>query len=123
MLAVLLMASTSTTSLAQSRYRYSEREVRGIGFRNGLQFGIREGRSDRRMGKKFDFKRTRAYRDGKWGYRDDYRHDGNYKDGFREGFAAGYREGYDGFGRFDRLDDDRRDRYDRRDDWRDRRDY
>lgn len=88
------------------RYRYSEHEVRRIGWRNGYELGIREGRRDWRQGFRFDYKRSRAYRDGRIGYRDEYRHDGNYKDGFRDGFEAGYREGYNGRrndnGRYDR---------------------
>ena len=108
--AAVLIAMTTVSASAQYRYRLSEREVRSIGYRNGFQFGLREGRLDRRGGNKFDFKRCRAYKDGKWGYRDDYRHDGNYRDGFRDGFEAGYRDGFRSFRGSDRRDDDRRDR-------------
>jgi hypothetical protein len=119
--ASLLIALGTVSASAQYRYRLSEREVRSIGYRNGFQFGLREGRLDRRYGNRFDFKRCRAYKDGKWGYRDDYRHDGNYRDGFREGFESGYRDGFRSFRGYDRRDDDRRDRDDN--DWwrRDRR--
>ncbi len=120
--ATILMTISTVSASAQYRYRLSEREVREIGYRNGYQYGIREGREDRRMGQRLDFKRSRTYRDGRYGYRDDYRHDGNYRDGFRDGFSAGYRQGYNnsgGWGRRDR-DDDRWDRRD--DDWRRRND-
>src|SRR5215475_11987391 len=123
--ATLLIGLTTVSASAQYRYRISEREVRSIGYRNGFQFGLREGRFDRRNGNRFDFKRCRAYRDGKWGYRDDYRNDGKYRDGFRDGFEAGYRDGYRsfrGWGGWDHNDDDRRDRDRDRDrddnDWR-----
>jgi len=114
--AILLIGLTTVSASAQYRYRISEREVRSIGYRNGFQFGLRDGRYDRRNGNRFDFKRCRAYRDGKYGYRDDYRHDGNYRDGFRDGFEAGYRDGYRSFRGWDRHDDDRRDRDRDRDD-------
>jgi hypothetical protein len=121
--ATLLIALTTMSASAQYRYHFSEREVRSIGYRNGFQFGLRDGRFDRRGGNKFDFKRCRPYKDGKYGYRNEYRHDGNYRDGFREGFEAGYRDGYKSFRGYDRRDrdDDRRDRDDN--DWwrRDRR--
>ena len=115
--AALLLAMTTVSASAQYRYRLSEREVRSIGYRNGFQFGLRDGRLDRRNGDKFDFKRCRAYKDGKWGYRDDFRHDGNYRDGFRDGFEDGYRDGFRSLRRDDRHDDDRRDRDRDDNDW------
>jgi hypothetical protein len=121
--ATLLIALTTVSASAQYRYRFSEREVRSIGYRNGFQFGLRDGRLDRRSGNKFDFKHCRAYKDGKYGYRNEYHHDGNYRDGFRDGFEDGYRDGFKSFRGYDRRDrdDDRRDRDDN--DWwrRDRR--
>lgn len=103
MVAMLLLGSALSVSAQDWRndrygrhYRYSEREVRQIGRRNGYELGLREGQRDYRQGFRFDYKHNRAYKDGKIGYRDEYHHDGNYKDGFREGFEAGYREGYNG---------------------------
>lgn len=109
--AALLTTITTMNASAQSRYRYSEREVREIAYRNGFRFGVREGRYDRQSGDKFDFKRSRAYKNGKYEYRDEYRHEGDYKDSFREGFANGYKEGFNGLRGFGRRDDDRSDRY------------
>lgn len=127
MATLLVMLATSLPALAQ---RYSEREIFQLGRRNGYDYGMRDGRSDRQEGRRYDPKRNRAYKDGKWGYREEYRHDGNYRDGFRDGFLAGYDAAYNGRGgrgnrrdddwdRRDRRDDDwdRRDRRDRDDDW------
>jgi flagellar biosynthesis/type III secretory pathway protein FliH len=118
--AALIAAIVTVSASADNRYRISEREAREIGYRKGYQYGVREGRYDRRMRNKFDYKRNRAYKDGKYGYRDEYRHDGNYRDGFRQGFANGYREGYSRNGGWYRWEDDRWDRRD--DDWRRRND-
>ncbi len=118
---LLLMMLATISASAQYRYRLSERQVREIGYRNGYQYGIREGRFESRSGRRFDPKDCRAYRDGRWGYRDEYHHDGNYRDGFRNGFLAGYREGFNGGGGYWGRDNDRWDRNDRwgrrDDDW------
>ncbi|MCI0660249.1 MAG: hypothetical protein L0220_04175 [Acidobacteria bacterium] len=113
--AALLIAMTTVSASAQYRYRISEREDRSIAYRNGFQFGLREGRFDRRNGNRFDFKQCHAYKDGRIGYRNDYRHDGNYRDGFRDGFESGYRDGFRSFRGSDRRDDNRHDRDDN--DW------
>jgi len=116
MTAVMVAAIASLSVLADHR-RYSENEIYDLAQRNGYQYGVREGRYDARGGHRFDPKKNRAYKDGKYGYRDDYRHDGTYRDGFRNGFLAGYEDGYNGNGSRRRDDDyDRRDRRDRRND-------
>jgi hypothetical protein len=123
---VFLVALTTIDASAQFRDRFDrfdKDDARRIGYRNGYQFGIREGRQDRRSRDRFDPKDSRAYKDGKYGYRDEYRHSGDYRDGFRNGFLAGYREGYNNMGGWGRRDDDwwdrddDRRRRDRDDDW------
>ena len=120
--AALMMAIISLPALADN-FRYSEREVWRIAQRNAYEFGLREGRLDRREGRRFDPKRLRAYKEGRMGYRDEYHHDESYREGFRNGFVAGYEDGYNGNG-FRRRDDfyDRRDSRDDIYDRRDRRD-
>jgi hypothetical protein len=127
-LLTMTMAAALTTAIAavsgladHPTRRYSEREIYELARRNGYEYGLKEGRYDRRGNHRFDYKRNRAWKDGKYGYRDEYRHDGTYKEGFRDGFVAGYEDGYNGsgYGRRDRRRDDdydygRRDR--RRDD-------
>jgi hypothetical protein len=113
--AALLTAIAGLSVLADDR-RYSENEIYNLAQRNGYQYGVREGRFDCRNSKRFDPKRTRAYRDGRYGYRDDYRHDGTYRDGFRNGFLAGYEDGYNDNGGRRRRDDDYDNRRNRRDD-------
>ena len=93
MATLLVMLATSLPALAQ---RYSEREIFQLGRRNGYDYGLRDGRSDRQDGRRYDPKRNRAYKDGKWGYREEYRHDGTYRDGFRDGFLAGYDAAFNG---------------------------
>jgi hypothetical protein len=111
-----LTAATLPAAASQYYYRYSEREVREIGARNGYELGLRQGRRDARQGYRLDYKRDPDYKYGMVGYRPEYRHDGNYKKGFRDGFEAGYRNGYHNV---------RNRRNDRWDDWRrgDGRDY
>jgi hypothetical protein len=113
LMASLMMAVAAVGASAQDWRRYSERDIYQLAQRNGYRMGVREGRIDRRNNERFDYKRHRAYKDGKYGYRDEYRHDGNYKDGFRNGFAAGYRDGYNGYNTNDRWDNNGRydDRY------------
>jgi hypothetical protein len=107
--ALALTGATLPADASQYYYRYSEREVREIGARNGYELGIRQGRRDARQGYRLDYKRDPDYKYGMVGYRPEYRHDGNYKKGFRDGFEAGYRNGYN---------DARNRRNDRWDDWR-----
>lgn len=110
--AALVMAIASLSVFADhNNRRYSEREIHELARRNGYQYGLREGRYDRRENHRFDYKRNRAWKDGKYGYRDEYRHDGTYRDGFRDGFVAGYEEGYNANG-YGRRDDRRNDDYD-----------
>jgi hypothetical protein len=94
----LLLIFPAITVLANHYYRYNKDEVRQIGWRTGYELGLREGQRDWRLGFRFDYKESQAYKDGKIGYRDEYRHDGHYKKGFREGFEVGYRDGYYGYG-------------------------
>ena len=115
MAATLIAAIASLSVLADHR-RYSENEIYDLAQRNGYESGVREGRYDARGGHRFDPKKNRAYKDGKYGYRDDYRHDGTYRDGFRNGFLAGYEDGYNGNGSRRRRDDDSDYRRGRRDD-------
>jgi hypothetical protein len=125
MAATLVMAVAGPGVLADNRY--SEREIFDLANRNGYQYGVREGRYDRREGNRHEPKKNRAYKDGKYGYRDDYRHDGTYRDGFRRGFLDGYEDGYNGrssrrrdddydYRRNRRNDDDYDNRRNRRDD-------
>ena len=79
---------------AQGRDRYSEREVWQLAQGSGYEYGLRDGRDDARLGSSFDHQRSRAWKDGRWGYRHEYRHGGAYRDGFRDGYRAGYRAGY-----------------------------
>jgi hypothetical protein len=116
--AALVLSIAALTSMADDRGRYSERQIFNLAQRNGYEFGVREGRYDSRENHRFDPKRNRAYKDGRYGYRDEYRHDEAYRNGFRDGFIAGYEDGYNRR-RNDRRDDDydyRRGRNDRRDD-------
>jgi hypothetical protein len=112
--AILIGAVTGLNARADHR-RYSENEIYDLAQRNGYQYGVREGRYDVRSGHRFDPKKNRAYKDGRYGYRDDYRHDGTYRDGFRNGFLTGYEDGYNG-NRARRRDDDDDYRRGRRDD-------
>src|SRR5215813_11148778 len=107
---IVSLTSVSLTALADNN-RYNEREIFRFAQRYGYQFGIREGRYDRQEGHRFDPKRNRAYRDGKYGYRDDYRHDEAYRDGFRDGFLAGYDIGYNRYNNWRRDNDYDRRRY------------
>jgi hypothetical protein len=103
--AVMVMAIASLSVLADRRY--SERQIFDLASRNGYEYGVREGRYDNRNGNRFDPKKNRAYKDGKYGYRDEYYHDGTYRDGFRQGFLSGYDEGFNGRnGGYNRRDDD-----------------
>lgn len=122
MTTVLITAIGAINVPAQSRYRYSEQEIRQLAQRNGYQYGVRDGRYDRQTGNNYDFKRSRAYRDGKWGYRNEFRHDETYRDGFRQGYMAGYREGYNQGRGWDRGNNRRDDDWNRRDDDWNRRD-
>lgn len=96
MVAVVLITGSALSVSADSYRRYSERQIREVGFSNGYELGWREGLSDRRSGFGFDYKRNRVYRNGMVGYRDEYYHDGNYKNGFRRGFEEGYRDAFSG---------------------------
>ena len=122
MATVLITAMGAISVPAQSRYRYSEREIWQLAQRNGYQYGVRDGRYDRQNGNSNDYKRSRAYRDGKWGYRHEFRHDETYRDGFRQGYMAGYREGYNQGRGWDRGNNRRDDDWNRRDDDWNRRD-
>ncbi|MGH9847203.1 MAG: hypothetical protein ACREEM_51560 [Blastocatellia bacterium] len=96
MVAAVMVTAIASLSVLADR-RYSEREIFDLASRNGYEYGVRDGRADRRAGERFDPKRNRAYKDGKFGYRDEFYHDGTYRDGFRQGFLAGYDEGYNGY--------------------------
>lgn len=117
-LVAMLTLGSSFSVLADRRY--DKNYVREIGRRNGFEFGEREGRRDIQSRDRFDYKRSRIYRDGDVGYRDDFGHRGDYRNGFRDGFEAGYRNGYNNYGRGGGWGNDRRndrnDRYDRNND-------
>jgi flagellar biosynthesis/type III secretory pathway protein FliH len=74
--------------------RYSEREIREIAQRNGYEYGLREGREDRRDWRSYDFRRNRIYREAMYGYRDAFDDEEDYQQAFRRGFENGYRNGY-----------------------------
>jgi hypothetical protein len=129
-LVAMLTIGSSFSVLAQRRY--DKNYVREIGRRNGFEFGEREGRRDVQSRDRFDYKRSRIYKDAEIGYRNDFGHRGDYRNGFRDGFEAGYRNGYNSYGRGggwgnrdggwwgnDRGNDryGRNDRNDRNDDW------
>ncbi len=112
----LLFSIAAVAAMAADRPRYSEREIANLAERNGYQQGMRDGRFDSRQGNRFDPKRNRAYKDGKYGYRDEYVHDETYRDAYRRGFLIGYEDGYNGsYNRRNGDIYDRRDRRDRRD--------
>ncbi len=116
-MAAVMVAAIASLSVLADRNRYSEREIYDLARRNGYRYGVREGRYECGNGDRFDPKKNRAYKDGRYGYRDDYCHDGTYRDGFRNGFLEGYEDGYNGnFSRRRDDDYDRRDRRDRRND-------
>lgn len=97
--AATLLTGSALNVSADSYRRYSERQIREIGFYNGYEIGYREGQRDLRLRISFDYKQNRAYKNGMVGYRDEYHHDGNYKKGFRNGFEEGYRDAYNRRGR------------------------
>ena len=86
-LVAMLTLGSSFSVLAQRRYdrNYDKNYVREIGRRNGFEFGEREGRRDVQSRDRFDYKRSRIYKDAEIGYRDDFGHRGDYRNGFRDG--------------------------------------
>ena len=83
---------TGLTAFADSRY--SEREIREIAQRNGYEYGLREGREDRRDWRSADFRRNRVYREATQGYRGAFDDEEDYRQAFRQGFENGYRNGF-----------------------------
>ena len=67
----------------------SEHGIASYGFDNGYRLGAREGESNARDGRGYDFKRDDAYEDADWGFR------GGDKDLYRHEFRRGYEAGYD----------------------------
>ena len=61
----------------------------------GYREGVREGESDGRKARRFDYERADAYRNADRGYSRDRGSRDVYRDWFRRGFAEGYRTGYE----------------------------
>lgn len=91
--AVVLLTAGGTTAQAQWRDR-SGSNARAEGYNAGAQAGV----DDARDGRRFEYQRHRAYRDGDRGYSNRYGSRDDYKQEFRAGFIAGYRDSYYGGG-------------------------
>jgi hypothetical protein len=70
--------------------------VRGA-YDNGYRVGYDRGLQDSR-GRRYDYRRDNAYRDGDWGYDRRYGDRDDYRRSFQQGFVAGYDAAYYGRG-------------------------
>lgn len=83
--------------------RYGAEMIRDAA-NQGYAEGIRAGRADRYDNWRFDYRDSRAYRDGAYGYNGRYVSRDHYAHYFREGFRRGYEDGYYGRSRYGRHD-------------------
>ncbi|MEO5565643.1 MAG: hypothetical protein ABIR05_03155 [Luteimonas sp.] len=72
----------------------------------GYEQGLRAGRADRFDRWQSDYRRSRGWIDGSYGYDNDYVSRGDYQYYFRQGFERGYQDGYSSRYRYGRSNSD-----------------
>lgn len=85
------------TYAADGRYGRSERyrvDVQRRAYAQGYDEGREHGRDDARHARRFDYARSREFREADQGYRRSDGDRGLYRDAFRRGFRDGYNEAY-----------------------------
>ena len=99
MLLATVAAPIATLEAAQARTSQGRPQPGGSAARDeGFRRGQRAGEEHGRRGQPFNFQIFADFRDGLFGYRQEFGDRNRYRAEFRIGFEQGYREGY---GRFD----------------------
>jgi hypothetical protein len=78
-------------------YYGSSFQLRQTALNAGYNEGIKEGRTDRRRGERFEYRDERDFRRADIDYSSRLGNRGLYMQYFRQGFANGYRDGWNGY--------------------------
>jgi len=99
----LLMLGSGLSVMAAPQFGYGQwgnrdrvdtARVREVARRNGMEYGMREGRFDAQRRNRMNFRDSDVYRNGLTGYRPGFGSERTYRNAFREGYEEGYRMAY-----------------------------